>query len=82
LLVVLRLAGQTKPDTRNRLATRVRNPTSAFFTVRETLALGQFAAGALDGIFDGSVDLLLNRTVFRKSSSHCGTLDKALLSQL
>jgi hypothetical protein len=82
VLVVFRLAGDTEPDTRNRLAPRGRNLASAVLAVSKALAVRQFAASAPDGVLDCSVDLLLDRTVFRKSTRHCLNLDKTPSGQL
>jgi hypothetical protein len=82
MLIVFGLAGHAKAYTRNRLAPRIRNLASAVLTVRETIAPWQFVAGALDGIFDRSVDLFLNCAVFRESTGHCWTFGKTLLRQL
>jgi hypothetical protein len=82
MLIVFGLAGHAKAYARNRLAPRNRNLASAVLTVRETIAPRQFVAGALDRIFDRSVDLFLNCAVFRESTGHCWTFGKTLLRQL
>jgi hypothetical protein len=70
MLVVFGLAGQTEPDTGNRLATRFWDLASAFLTVREAFTHWQLAASALDGIFDRGIDLFLHRAVFCESAGH------------
>jgi hypothetical protein len=64
------LACNAQPDPRDRHASGLGNLLTALLAVGPPLSMRQPAAGALDRIFDRRIDLVLDRSVFGKSSCH------------
>jgi len=65
--------GMPDPHAWHSLAPGIWYQRIAFFAVAQALANGEVAARTLDGILDCRVDLILNRTIFGKSTSHLCT---------
>jgi hypothetical protein len=64
------LACHAKTHTGNRLAPGLGNRLSALFAFTQTFAAWQLAAGMLDGVLDGGVNLILYGPVFGKATGH------------